>query len=207
MSNLIKIICNSIVFLSLSLSLNACAQGVPKNTLQSKSIMFKNDKNHWQLNISAEEASLAALKLVASLNTIEELTPEHIQKTTGIIVNAYDRIPEEYFILGKTKHWNYIFEIRSSAIMKKDIILAFDFYKKNEVEDKEIPITEICTVNLEQYHQILLNMGFKQVNNINNDTLDRQYHRGEVEVNLLYVRESSEEVIHKCVINMWAYKY
>ena len=183
----------------LSLSLAVCAQ---------------SDKPHKQANMptslsvenqpprNAEEVSLRFLNLLENIKTTKELTPELIQKVMGLQIHPRQDNPNNFDASGQlTQDWYYGLSVFDNYFSStNEPALMFEFMPTPKKPDADM--TDVCDIDLEGYHQRLLEMGFTHTGNTREGLRSRQYKRGELSINVGYAGESMDKIDHKCVVRV-----
>ena len=60
-------------------------------------------------------------------------------------------------------------------------------------------MTAVCQMDLVQFHNSLLQMGYQHISSVRSGFYRRQYQRGDINIDVSYVGEKNELVMHHCV--------
>ncbi len=108
--------------------------------------------------ITAEDIGHRMLKLIDSLQSAQDLAPEHIERVTGIQVEINEDDPGIYGFGGKlTADWSYSLVSSPDRLGEKPTSLRFSFDDTNR---KQADPTPVCVLKFEDYSQALTAAGF-----------------------------------------------
>ena len=191
----------SLISVAALFALSACANPPHQThgvTMNHPSEPPSAENNYNNPVINAEQALKGVLKLLENLRDYNELSLARIKAETGIQLRPYAP-PETGFSFGAnlTEQWNYAMDLFQAPNSKPSFI--FDFFETEAFSEKNPPRTDICHLDLDQFHGALLNMGYEHVSSRRYSSPARQYRRGEIWVDIIYVGESREKVTHDCI--------
>lgn len=163
------------------------------------------EKKMFQPTSDAAEALRRLLALIDSLHEPKDLTPEQVTRFTGLELDLDpDRSGDAAGAHDLTKEWYYIYRLYPDLATRLPS-LQFIFQTRPPSLSQSLDVTDLCGVDMDQFHAVLLHMGFAHTGSNRAGTLARQYQRGNVDMNVAHVGESREKIHHDCVWQVDAY--
>ena len=147
------------------------------------------------------------LALIDAMHRPEDLTPARVTQLTGLPMTREGRSDHDHHFVDHelTGMWRVRLSL-GLEFMTKRPELGFRFIETEKYRDESPPSTGICQVDMAKFHDALLGLGYKQVGNTRGATLERQYRRYPVYLNIGYVGESDEsleKISHDCVKSIY----
>jgi hypothetical protein len=178
------------------LMLSACA-GTSKTTQPKEQTMNTTSTNQPETpHLTAEQATLTALRFIGSLRTEADLNPERFKEVTGLQLRMNPEPPMDfYFAEHLTNVWDYSFEIRKYS----HPTFEFGFFKAPEFWSQDPPMTDTCTVDLQRFQAEMLKMGFVHAYDTRVNIMNRVFKKGGWYVSVGYVGESEQNPDHLCI--------
>jgi hypothetical protein len=179
------------------LMLSACA-GTSKTTQPKEQTMNTTSTNQPETpHLTAEQATLTALRFIGSLRTEADLNPERFKEVTGVQLRSYPE-SEGRFVFGEgaADGWAYSMEIYKHFQQ----LFAFEFgFHQAEGGRENTPMTKICTVDLQRFQAEMLKMGFVHAYDTRVNIMNRVFKKGGWYVSVGYVGESEQNPDHLCI--------
>ena len=111
--------------------------------------------------ITAEDIGHRVLKLIDSLQSAQDLAPEHIERITGIPVEINEDDPSIYGGGGKlTADWSYTLVSSPDRLGEKPTSLRFSFDDTSRGRADPADPAPICGMGFDEYTQALVSAGF-----------------------------------------------
>ena len=111
--------------------------------------------------ITAEDIGHRVLKLIDSLHSAQDLSPEHIERVTGIQVEINEDDPGIYGFGGKlTADWSYSLVSSPDRLGEKPTSLRFSFDDTHRDRANPASLAPICKMRFDDYRQALVSAGF-----------------------------------------------
>lgn len=150
-------------------------------------------------SLTAEEVGHRVLKLIDGIHSIDDISPEHIEKVFGmkLVVNPSD--PNDYGYDGQlTDAWSYSFGSVTDSKGGKPTQLRLSF---NDQTRKGADMTAICGLDLDAYAKNLTAAGFKSSPYYaeHGRLISWDFSRGKVAVKINVRGESDAKATHNCV--------
>jgi hypothetical protein len=160
---------------------------------------MQNSVSTTMTSISAEDISKRVLKLVASVTNAEDISPENIERITGLKIDVSQSNPNEYGTGGKiTDTWFYnLGALSNNKGSKPDrVMFSFDDQTNNYAD-----MTPVCSLDFNAYSKQLTEDGYaaKPVHGEHDRISYWDFSRGKVSVQVYVRGESDEKVDHDCV--------
>ncbi len=186
----------AIASMSAFLTLNACSH-TPTTTQPKEQTMNTTSTSQPETpHLTAEQATLTALRFIGSLRTEADLNPERFKEVTGVQLRSFPELPENFQLAGQlTNVWGYGFEIRAYP----QPTFEFGFYKVPELWNQYPPMTDTCTVDLQRFQTEMLKMGFVHAYDKRVNIMNRVFKKGAWYVSVGYVGESEQNPDHLCI--------
>lgn len=150
----------------------------------------------------ATDAAEALRRLMALIDTLREqqdLTPQRVADLSGLTLLEDPRSPERFMgHQGLTDAWSYGYQLWPE-FHTQQTVFAFRFHADPHLNPRRPPKTEICSLDMDQFHDALLGMGFANTRNVLSGYPERRYRRGHAAVDVHYTGESAVRVTHDCV--------
>jgi len=151
----------------------------------------------------AAELLQRMLALIDATRRPEDLTPERVTQFIGLPMTRDNDPADDYYYAYHelTDTWR-VRIFRGLDYKTKRPYLGSRFIETEKYRYQNPPSTGICQFDMAQFHEALLKLGVEQVGNTRGATLERQYRRYPVYLNVGYVGESDEsleKINHKCV--------
>jgi hypothetical protein len=147
-------------------------------------------------HLSAEQATLTALRFIGSLRTEADLNPERFKEVTGVQLRMSPEPPIDfYFGEYLTNVWDYGFKIRAYP----QPTFEFSFSKSPEFWNQSPPMTDTCTIDLQRFQGEMLKMGFVHTYDKRVNIMNRVFEKGGWYVSVGYVGESEQSPDHLCI--------
>ena len=147
-------------------------------------------------HLTAEQATLTALRFIGSLRTEADLNPERFKEVTGVQLRMSPEPPIDfYFGEYLTNVWGYGFAIRAYPQPTFD----FGFSKAPELWNQDRPMTDTCTVDLQRFQAEMLKIGFVHAFDQRLNIRNREFEKGSWSVSVGYVGESEQNPYHLCI--------
>jgi hypothetical protein len=178
------------------LMLSACAH-TPTTTQPKEQTMNTISTNQSETpHLTAEQATLTALRFIGSLRTEADLNPERFKEVTGVQLRSYPE-SEGRFVFGEriSDGWGYGFDIGSYP----QPTFEFSFSKAPELWNQDPPMTDTCTVDLQRFQAEMLKMGFVHTYDKRLSIRHRVFEKGAWYVSVGYVGESEQNPEHLCI--------
>jgi hypothetical protein len=182
------------------LMLSACA-GTSKITQPKEQTMNTTSTNQSEIpHLTAEQATLTALRFIGSLRTEADLNPERFKEVTGVQLRSYPE-SEGRFVFGEriSDGWGYGFDIGSYL----QPTFEFSFSKAPEFWSQYLPMTDTCTVDLQRFQAEMLKMGFVHTYDTRVNIMNRVFEKGAWYVSVGYVGESEQNPDHLCISRLF----
>ncbi len=155
--------------------------------------------------IDAAQALRRLLALIDDLHAPQDLTAERVAKFSGLAL-VQDPAKPGSFHGGSTltPAWTYLY---LGYLDNSNRLPVLDFmFKEAAASGAEASAkSDICALDMDQFHDDLRKMGFKQTGHSRGSTPQRQYQRGQLKLNIGYVGESRVRIEHLCVKNVSVY--
>lgn len=152
--------------------------------------------------IRAEDIGRRVLKLIDSIHSRNDLSPDHIEQVTGMVVSSNPSDANEYGFGGKlSDEWDYNLVSLTEADGSKPSRLMFSFDgQTNEYAD----MAPICTMDFDDYAKALAASGFHSTPAYgkHQNILYWDFARDNVSVQVYVRGESDAKVTHTCVSKM-----
>lgn len=152
--------------------------------------------------MTAEEIGKRVLDLINTIKDASDISPENIERATGLKINVNPENPNEYGAGGKiTDTWFYNIGGSSNSKSGKSNRLTFSF---DDQTNNYADMTPICNMDFEAYSKRLNEIGFQSspVRGEHNRLSYWNFSRGEITVQVYIRGESNEKVNHDCVSMM-----
>jgi hypothetical protein len=151
-------------------------------------------------HLTAEQATLTALRFIGSLRTEADLNPERFKEVTGVQLHARPE-PSKSFDFSEqlTNIWDYGFDIGSYP----QPTFEFSFSKAPELWNQDPPMTDTCTVDLQRFQAEMLKMGFVHTYDTRVNIMNRVFQKGAWYVSVGYVGESEQNPDHLCISRLF----
>lgn len=152
----------------------------------------------------APEVLRRLLALIDTLHQPQDLTVERVAQFSGVAMTPFSDKPNEdtYMSLQPlTEMWRYLYLWGPNSTTRL-ADLGLNFYETEKYRGQNPPMTGICQLDLAQFHEALLKIGYRHVGNTRQRSAGKQYQRGLVEVDVGIVGESGEsieKISHRCV--------
>lgn len=156
------------------------------------------------LRPDAPEVLRRLLALIDTLHQPGDLTIERVAHFSGIAMTPFSDKPTNdayaiYQPLTEMWKYRYIWALNNTTHLPG---LGFGFYETEKYRSQDPPMTGICQLDVAQFHEALLKMGYRHVGNTRRESPARQFQRGLVEVEIGIVGESGEsldKISHDCI--------
>ncbi len=178
------------------LMLSACAH-TPITPQSKGQVMNTTSTNQPETpHLTAEQATLTALRFIGSLRTAADLNPERFKEVTGVQLRMHPGPPIS-FHFGEylSNAWGYGFEIRAYP----QPTFEFGFSTAPELWNQYPPMTDACTVDLQRFQAEMLKMGFVHAYDTRVNIMNRVFKKGGWYVSVGYVGESEQNPDHLCI--------
>ena len=193
----------------LSTACSFAGPAAPPSPTDSSFIQTKGDNMSMPSSVpgaprDAAELLHRMLALIDAIHRPEDLTQERVTQFIGLPMK-HDNDPRDdyYYAYHELTNMWQVRLFRGLEYDTKRPYVGFSFLETEKYRDqRRPPMTEICQFDMAQFHEALLGLGYKQVGNTRGATLERQYRRYPVYLNVGYVGESSEsleKISHDCV--------
>lgn len=144
----------------------------------------------------APELLRRLLALIDRVHQPQDLAAEQVMRFIRLPMERFaDDSPKSRTLLtyGKLTHeWSYVLIWNVVDVTQLPSYgLMFQPISKNTPRP---PMTSMCQLDMAQFHDALLKMGYRHVGSTRRATLARQYQRGPVEVEIGIVGEGSENL-------------
>ena len=186
----------AIASMSAFLTLNACSH-TPTTTQPKEQTMNTTSTSQPETpQLTAEQATLTALRFIGSLRTEADLNPERFKEVTGVQLRMHPGPPIS-FHFGEylSNAWGYGFEIRAYP----QPTFEFGFSTAPELWNQYLPMTDTCTVDLQRFQTEMLKMGFVHAYDTRVNIMNRVFKKGAWYVSVGYVGESEQNPDHLCI--------
>lgn len=111
--------------------------------------------------ITAEDIGHRVLKLIDSLHSAQDLSPEHIERITGIHVEINEDDPGIYGFGGTlTADWSYRLVSSPDRLGETPTSLRFSFDDTQRDRATPAGLAPICEMGFDDYRQALVSAGF-----------------------------------------------
>jgi hypothetical protein len=148
------------------------------------------------------EALRRLLRLIDSLHNPLDLRERQVKYFTGLpTLDPSDKINVFYQRNSHQINEFWLYKIRVGGEVNQPK-LRFAFEKAEKYRDQRPSMASICQLDMNQFHNSLLKIGFRHYNNDRGDGLVREYQRGLLSVVVSYYGESGEsleKINHKCI--------
>jgi hypothetical protein len=188
-----------IASMSAFLTLNACAH-TPTTQPKEQTMNTVSTNPPETPHLSAEQATLTALRFIGSLRTEADLNPERFKEVTGVQLHARPE-PSKSFDFSEqlTNIWDYGFDIGSYP----QPTFEFSFSKAPEFLEQYHSMTDTCTVDLQRFQAEMLKMGFVHTYDTRVNIMNRVFQKGAWYVSVGYVGESEQNPDHLCISRLF----
>lgn len=150
----------------------------------------------------ASDAAEALRRLLALIDTLREqqdLTPERVVEFSGVALRESLDDPRSFDgHQGLTAVWSHHYLLWPEG-RARPAVLVFWFGAAPESHGRWPPKTGICALDMDQFHDALLGMGFENTGNVRSGYPERRYRRGLVAVDAHYTGEGPTRVSHDCI--------
>ena len=152
--------------------------------------------------LDAPEVLRRLLALIDSVREPQDLTIERVAQFTGFPMKPFsDKPANDTYVISQllTENWRYRYLWGPNGTTHLPE-LGLAFYKRHSGQHP--PKTEICQLDAAQFHEALLQMGYRHVGSTRRESPAKQYERGVVEVEIGIVGESDEsleKISHDCI--------
>jgi len=152
----------------------------------------------------APELLRRLLALIDSLHQPQDLAAEQVMRFIRLPMERFaDDSPKSRTLLtyGKLTHeWSYV--LIWNVVDVTQLPSYGLLFQPIGNHTSRPPMTSICQLDMAQFHDALLKMGYRHVGSSRQSTPAHQYRRGPVEIDIGIVGESSEtleKISHDCV--------
>ena len=149
--------------------------------------------------MTAEDVGKRVLKLVASINGAEDISPENIERVTGLKIDVSPTNPHEYGTGGKisdTFFYNLGSLSNSNGSKPNRLMFSFDDQSNSHAD-----MTPVCSLDFSAYAKQLSEAGYASnvIRGEHNRVSYWDFSRGKVSVQVYIRGESDEKADHDCV--------
>lgn len=147
----------------------------------------------------AAEALRRLLALVDMLHEPQDLTPERVAELSGLtLLENRDGSGGLEGHQSLSVVWRYGYRLWRE-FHTQQTAFAFWFYADPDLHRRPPSKTDICALDMDQFHEALLGMGFTNTSNVRSGHPEQRYRRGRVALNMSYTGESATRVTHDCI--------
>jgi hypothetical protein len=190
--------------LSLGLALGACSSTTDRAVVHPQEKTMTSSVSAEAPRLGAPEVLRRLLALIDSVHQPQDLTIERVARFSGFAMQpSSGRPPNAAYAISQplTENWWYRYVWRpNNATRLPGVGLAF--YETENFAGVSPPMTDICQLDAEQFHNALLKSGYRHVGNTRRASASKQYQRGLVEVEIGMFGESGEsleKISHRCI--------
>ena len=152
------------------------------------------ENNFGNPKLSPPEIMARVLKLIDHAHTREDLSEESVQNVLGLYMHPNNQSSDRTIIFSQIISSEWRWSVKNYAL-EEHRIFDFDFVHPDMITE----MTTVCQMDLDQFHNSLLQMGYQHISSVRSSFSGRQYQRGDVNIDVSYVGEKNELVMHHCV--------